>query len=181
MPLTIIQNDITKMSVDAIVNAANTALRMGGGVCGAIFKAAGANKLQAACNEAAPIRTGEAVITPGFALPAKYVIHTAGPVYRGGRHDEENQLRSCYVRSLNLAKENACASIAFPLISSGIYGYPVGEAISVAITAIREWLPENDMDISLVIFDQATFALARKIADGIRCERCVQKKAARRF
>jgi O-acetyl-ADP-ribose deacetylase (regulator of RNase III) len=95
MPFTIVRQDITKMKVDAIVNAANTDLAQGGGVCGAIFKAAGAVQLQAACDKLAPIHTGEAVITPGFKLPAKHVIHTAGPVYRDGKHGEEEQLRSC--------------------------------------------------------------------------------------
>ncbi|HCK24822.1 MAG TPA: RNase III inhibitor, partial [Bacteroides graminisolvens] len=100
MPFTIVRQDITKMKVDAIVNAANTELQMGGGVCGAIFKAAGATQLQAACDKLAPIKTGEAVITPGFNLLAKYVIHAAGPVFRGGKSGEEEQLRSCYLNSL---------------------------------------------------------------------------------
>ena len=156
MPLRIVSNDITKMDVDAIVNAANTGLRMGGGVCGAIFGAAGASELQTACDKLAPIETGGAVVTPGFALPAKYVIHTAGPVYRDGKHGEEALLRACYTNSLNLAKENGCKSVAFPLISSGIYGYPKDEALSVATSAIGEWLiendDENDMDVSLVLF-----------------------------
>jgi O-acetyl-ADP-ribose deacetylase (regulator of RNase III) len=152
LPFAVVHNDITKMRVDAIVNAANTALRMGGGVCGAIFGAAGASELQSACDALAPIETGEAVITPGFALPAKYVIHTAGPVYEDGRHGEEALLRACYTNSLTLAKENGCKSVAFPLISSGIYGYPRGEALSVATDAIGEWLLKNDMDVSLVVF-----------------------------
>ena len=136
MPFEITRNDLTKMRVDAIVNAANTSLQMGGGVCGAIFGAAGAEKLQAACNPLAPIKTGEAVITPGFDLPAKYVIHAAGPVYRDGNHDEEAQLRSCYTNALDLANKNGCESVAFPLISSGIYGYPKDEALAVATSAI---------------------------------------------
>ena len=159
MPLTIVRNDITKMNVDAIVNAANTELQMGGGVCGAIFSAAGAEKLQAACNRLAPIQTGEAVITPGFDLPAKYVIHAAGPVYRDGKHNEEELLRSCYTNSLDLAQQNGCESIAFPLISSGIYGYPKDEALVVATDAIGKWLLKNDMEVSLVVFDKAAFAL----------------------
>ena len=96
------------MKVDAIVNAANTALQMGGGVCGAIFKAAGASELQTACANLAPIQTGDAVITPGFGLPAKFVVHTAGPVYRGGKNGEEEQLRLCYINSLKRALENKC-------------------------------------------------------------------------
>lgn len=154
MPLEIIRQDITKMSVDAIVNAANTALQMGGGVCGAIFKAAGVDKLQAACNKLAPIQTGEAVITPGFNLPAKYIIHTAGPVYRDGKHGEAKLLRSCYVNSLKRALENNCESVAFPLISSGIYGYPKDKALDVAVSAIREYLETHDMDIYLTVFSK---------------------------
>lgn len=155
MSFTIIRQDITKMNVDAIVNAANTELKMGGGVCGAIFKAAGAKKLQAACDKLAPIKTGEAVITPGFDLPAKFVIHTAGPVYKNRSPEEsERLLRSAYMESLRLAVENKCESIAFPLISSGIYGYPKAEALQVATSAIRDFLNEYDIDVSLVLFEK---------------------------
>jgi O-acetyl-ADP-ribose deacetylase (regulator of RNase III) len=163
MPLTIVRQDVTKMRADAIVNAANTALQMGGGVCGAIFKAAGAQELQTACNKLAPIQTGEAVITPGFKLPAKFVIHTAGPVYRDGNRGEEQFLRSCYLNALKIAAENSCASIAFPLISSGIYGYPKADALRVATAAIRDFLRENDIDVSLVVFDKAAFAVSREL------------------
>lgn len=152
MPFKIIHGDITKIKADAIVNAANTALQMGGGVCGAIFSAAGAERLQAVCDEFAPIRTGEAVITRGFALPAKYIIHTAGPVYRGGQFGEEALLRDCYVNSLGLAKKYNCESVAFPLISSGIYGYPADGAMAVAEKAVNDWLAENEMDVSLVLY-----------------------------
>jgi O-acetyl-ADP-ribose deacetylase (regulator of RNase III) len=120
MPFSIIRNDITTLRVDAIVNAANTSLQMGGGVCGAIFSAAGADRLQNVCNDLAPIKTGEAVITQGFKLPAKYIIHAAGPVYRDGKHGEEALLRACYINALDLAVKHDCESIAFPLISSGI-------------------------------------------------------------
>ena len=168
MPLTIVRNDITKMCVDAIVNAANTALQMGGGVCGAIFKAADAEKLQTACGRLAPIQTGESVITPGFDLLAKYVIHAAGPVYRDGKHGEEALLRSCYTYSLDLAQKNGCESIAFPLISSGIYGYPKDEALTVATSVIGAWLLKNDMDVSLVVFEKAAFALSRKLLSEVK-------------
>jgi O-acetyl-ADP-ribose deacetylase (regulator of RNase III) len=160
MPFTIVRQDITKMKVDAIVNAANTALQMGGRVCGAIFKAAGAADLQAACDKLAPIQTGEAVITPGFRLSAKYVIHTAGPVYRDGKSGEEAQLRACCLNSLKRVVENACESAAFPLISSGIYGYPKDEALRVATTAIREFLEEHDLDVVLAVFDKASFVVS---------------------
>jgi O-acetyl-ADP-ribose deacetylase (regulator of RNase III) len=152
--LNIVKDDITKIRADAIVNAANTALRMGGGVCGAIFRTAGAQELQAACDALAPIQTGEAAITPAFALSAKYVIHTAGPVYTDGKHSEEALLHACYANTLALAKKNGCKSVAFPLISSGIYGYPKDEALSVATDAISAWLLENGdaLDVSLVLF-----------------------------
>jgi O-acetyl-ADP-ribose deacetylase (regulator of RNase III) len=139
------------MAVDAIVNAANTALRMGGGVCGAIFSAAGASEMQAACDGLAPIRTGEAVVTPGFRLPAKFVIHTAGPVYRDGEHGEERLLRDAYTNSLKRAVEKGCRSVAFPLISSGIYGYPKEAAFSVAKSAISEFIADHDIDVYLAV------------------------------
>lgn len=157
MPFTLIQNDITKMEADAIVNAANTELKMGGGVCGAIFKAAGAAEMQAACDKLAPIKTGEAVITPGFRLPAKYVIHTAGPIYKDGKHGEEALLRSCYINSLKCAVENGCESVAFPLISSGIYGYPKEEALRAAASAIQDFLADHDLLVSLVMLDKTAF------------------------
>jgi len=163
MPFKVVWQDITKMQVDAIVNAANTELRMGGGVCGAIFRAAGIAEMQAACDKLAPIRTGEAVITPGFNLPARFVIHTAGPVYRGGGHGEEALLRSCYLSSLRLAADNGCKSVAFPLISSGIYGYPKDEALKVAVGAIRDFLAEHDMEVYLAIFDKETFEISGKL------------------
>jgi O-acetyl-ADP-ribose deacetylase (regulator of RNase III) len=139
------------MAVDAIVNAANTALRMGGGVCGAIFRAAGASEMQAACDGLAPIRTGEAVVTPGFGLPAKFVIHTAGPVYHDGEHGEERLLRDAYTNSLKRAVEKGCRSVAFPLISGGIYGYPKEEALSVAKSAISEFIAGQDIDVYLAL------------------------------
>jgi O-acetyl-ADP-ribose deacetylase (regulator of RNase III) len=165
MPFHIIRADIAKMPVDAIVNAANTSLREGGGVCGAIFKAAGASKLKTACEQLAPIQTGEAVVTPGFDLPAKFIIHTAGPVYHDGNHQEEELLRACYLNSMKRAVENKCESIAFPLISSGIYGYPKAEALRVATEAIRDFLNcnQNDIDVTLVIFDKSAFALSERL------------------
>ncbi len=163
MPFDIIRQDITKMSVDAIVNAANTALQMGGGVCGAIFKAAGDDELQAACNKLAPIKTGEAVITSGFNLPVKFVIHTAGPVYKDGRHGEEELLRSCYINSLKRAVESNCESIAFPLISSGIYGYPKDKALDVAVSAIRNFLETHDMDVYLTVFSKEALEVSKQL------------------
>ena len=168
MPFTIVRQDITKMKVDAIVNAANTDLQMGGGVCGAIFKAAGAAQLQAACDKLAPIKTGEAVITSGFDLPAKFVIHAAGPVYRYQNAEQsEKLLRSAYMESLRLAIENNCESIAFPLISSGIYGYPKDEALKVATSAIQDFLVNNDIDITLVVFDKSAFTVSRELLGAV--------------
>ena len=171
MPFTIVQGDITKQWVDAIVNAANVHLLHGSGVCGAIFDAAGPRELQAACDRLAPIETGEAVITPGFALPAAHVVHTAGPVYRGGGHGEEGLLRACYRNSLDAAFAEGCRSIAFPLISSGIFGYPKDEALSVATDAITGWLfseEKADMDVVLVVFDKGAFSPPAGLADAVR-------------
>ena len=155
MPLKIFSADITRLEVDAIVNAANTQLAAGGGVCGAIFRAAGYRQLQAACDKLAPIQTGEAVITPGFNLPAKFIIHTAGPIWRGGNFGEENLLRSCYTNSLKLAAENNLQSVAFPLISSGIYGYPPPDALKVAVQAIKDFLKQKDLEVILTVLDKS--------------------------
>ncbi len=155
------------MQSDAIVNAANTELQMGGGVCGAIFKAAGVKELQAACNELSPIQTGEAVITPGFALSAKHIVHTAGPVYRDGKHGEADLLRACYINSLTMAAENDCESIAFPLISSGIFGYPKTNALQVATQAIQDYLAEHDMDVYLAVFDKDAFTISEQLLGGV--------------
>jgi len=168
MPLTIIRNDITKMNVDAIVNAANTELMAGGGVCGAIFAVAGEDYLQKACSRLAPIKTGEAVITRGYSLLAKYIIHAAGPVYKDGNQGEESQLQSCYMESLNLAKKHKCKSIAFPLISSGIYGYPKADALNTATRTIKEWLTYNDLDVFLVVFDKAAFMISNDLLGNIK-------------
>ena len=163
MPLEIIRNDITKMNVDAIVNAANSHLQSGGGVCGAIFAAAGLDKLQAECDGIGHCDVGGAVITKGYSLPAKYIIHAAGPVWQGGGCGEEDLLRSCYKESLTLAKKHGIKTIAFPLISSGIFGYPKDQALSVAISAIGAFLLENDMSVFLVIFDRVSYELSEKL------------------
>lgn len=155
MSLKFLQADITRLEVDAIVNAANTELLAGGGVCGAIFRAAGHRQLQAACDKLSPIQTGEAVITDGFNLPAKFIIHTAGPIWHGGNGGEENLLRACYSNSLKLAVEKNLTSIAFPLISSGIYGYPPIEALTVAVDAIKNFLKHRDIEVTLTLMDKA--------------------------
>lgn len=164
MPLTIIRQDITKLEVDAIVNAANTELQMGGGVCGAIFKAAGPQKLQAACQALAPIQTGEAVMTPGFDLPASFIIHAAGPVYdKNNVRESERLLRSAYTRAMELALENKLERIAFPLISSGIYGYPKEEALRAARSAITDFLEDQELDVILTVYDKSAFTISRTL------------------
>lgn len=167
MPLEIVRNDISKMKVDAIVNAANTQLKLGGGVCGAIFEAAGSEKLQKACNIIGHCPVGEAVITDGFELPAKYIIHTPGPVWNGGNHHEAEQLKASYINSLEHAKKNEFESIAFPLISTGIYGYPKEEALQVAVSAISQFLMSSDMHVYLVVFDKKSFGLSKQLFTSI--------------
>ena len=164
MPFSIIRQDITRMETDAIVNAANTALKRGGGVCGAIFQAAGAGALQTACDSLSPIQTGEAVITPGFDLKARYIIHTAGPVYHGGGSGEEALLRACYRNSLKLALDYQLTTVAFPAISTGAYGYPKAEAAEIAVdTALKFLLAHPALHkIYFVVFDGETEALYRE-------------------
>ena len=167
MPFEIVRNDITKMQVTAIVNAANTDLKRGGGVCGAIFAAAGAKELQEECDKIGHCDVGEAVITAGFKLPTKYIIHTVGPVWYGGNKDEPRLLRNCYMNSLNLAFKNKCKSVAFPLISSGIYGYPKDQALQIAISAISEFLMAHDMMVYLVVYDNEAIKLSDKLFSAI--------------
>lgn len=167
MPLQIVRNDITKMEVDAIVNAANSHLKMGGGVCGAIFNAAGVKELQAECDSIGICNTGNAVITKGYRLPAKYIIHAVGPIWSGGNSNEEKLLTDCYKNSLILAKSYNLDSIAFPLISSGIYGYPKDKAFRVAVSAIQEFLIENDMMVYLIVFDKKAVEISEKLYKSI--------------
>jgi O-acetyl-ADP-ribose deacetylase (regulator of RNase III) len=155
MPVEAVQRDITTEAVDAIVNAANPALARGGGVCGAIFAAAGP-ELDAACAAIGHCATGDAVITPGFRLRALWIVHTVGPVWHGGGDGEPELLRSCYRRSIEVAADAGATSIAFPAVSTGIFGYPADAAADVAVAAAVEHA--GDLLVRLVAFDAATLA-----------------------
>lgn len=155
MPLTTIHGDLTAQHTDAVVNAANNALLRGGGVCGAIFSAAGERDLAEACSAIGRCDTGKAVVTGGFRLSATYILHTVGPVWKGGGAKEEELLRACYRNCLILARSLKIVSIAFPLISSGIFGYPKERAYSVAVSEITEYLAAHEketMEVFLVLY-----------------------------
>jgi O-acetyl-ADP-ribose deacetylase (regulator of RNase III) len=166
MPMSIIRNDITKMSVDAIVNSANPHVFIGDGVDGAIHKVAGAELFEAR-KAIGNIAVGEAAITDAFKLSAKYVIHTVGPTWHGGNDNEIESVKNCYRSSLALAKDYNCKSVAFPLISTGTYGFPKSEALQIAISVISEFLFENDMKIYLVVYDKTSYSLSGKLFSAV--------------
>lgn len=162
MRIQIMQGDITKIQCDAIVNAANSTLLGGGGVDGAIHKAAGKGLLLE-CMTLGGCKVGQAKLTKAYKLPSKYIIHTVGPKWKGGQKGEKELLESCYREALGIAVDKGCESISFPLISGGIYGYPKEQALSVAIDTITEYLQDSDMLVYIVLFEQELFELSKKL------------------
>lgn len=168
MPFNIVRNDITRMHTDAIVNTANPDPVIGGGTDSAIYAAAGAEMLLAERKKIGKIARGTAVATPAFGLHAKYIIHTVGPIWDGGQNGEFETLASCYANSLKLAEELGCQSISFPMISTGVYGFPKDKALSIALGAIGAYLNEHDMEVTLVVFDRASFQISEQIKERVR-------------
>lgn len=168
MPLNIIRNDITRVSADAIVNTANPQVAVGAGVDQAIYEAAGAEQLLAERAKIGPMQPGHAAVTPAFALDAKYIIHTVGPAWRGGSYGERETVASCYRESLRLADELHCASIAFPLISTGTYGFPKDEALKIAISEISDFLFSHDMTVYMVVYSREAFVISSRAFSDIK-------------
>lgn len=168
MPLNIIRNDISKVSADAIVNSANPEVAIGEGVDSTIYEAAGAEKLFAEREKIGKMKPGQAAVTPAFDLDAKYIIHTVGPVWRDGKHGEYEAVANCYRESLRIADELGCESIAFPLISTGNYGFPKDKALNIAISEISNFLFTHDMAVYLVVYDKESFVISGKAFADIK-------------
>ena len=168
MPFQIIRNDITKVKADAIVNTANPEVRVGAGTDSAIYQAAGKEQLLEARKNIGPLAPGQAAYTEAFGLNANYIIHTVGPVWIDGNHGERDILHLCYKKSLEIAAELACRSVAFPLIASGTYGFPKDEALSIALSEISNFLLTHEMKVVLVVFDRKAVELSRKVVGEIK-------------
>lgn len=171
MPFLVVRNDIASMDTDIVVNAANRHLAEGGGVCGAIFAGAGARKMREACRKIGGCPVGSSVVTPGFDLSARYVVHAVGPVWHGGGLGEERLLRSAYRSALAWVRKLGCTSISLPLISAGIFGYPPAQALKVATDEIRRYLGEagnEDISVYLVVFDRRAFAESLTLYGDVR-------------
>lgn len=184
MPFRIVRNDITQMQVDVIVNTANEEPIYSTGTDTAVYEAAGAEELLAARRKIGQLAEGEAAVTPGFRLPAKYIIHAVSPCYIDGNSGEEEKLRSCYEKSLQLALEYGCKSIAFPLIATGSFGYPKSEGMEIALQVVHKFLMKEEMTIYLVVFDQESVRLSGLLYDEIEAfidENYVVKQQLREY
>ncbi len=186
MPFQIIRNDITKVKADAIVNTANPFVNIGAGVDSAIYEAAGREQLLAARNKIGVLEPGEAAITSAFNLDAKYIIHVSSPWWCGGEKGEAELLRSCYDKTLKLAKDNNCKSIAFPLLATGSYDFPKKLGLEIAVSAFTDFLEENEMEITLVVFEQSTVHISGELGEEVKSyiddlyvEGALQKEYAR--
>ena len=168
MPLSIIRNDITRVKADAIVNTANPDVAVGAGTDYAVYKAAGLDKLLAERAKIGTMRPGQAAVTPAFALDAKYIIHTVGPAWQGGTYGERETVAECYRNCLERAAYLECGSVAFPLLSTGTYGFPKDEALDIAINEISRFLDDHEMDVTLVVYDRESFALSSELFEDVR-------------
>ena len=168
MPLSIIRNDITRVKADAIINTANPDVAVGEGTDYAVYKAAGLDKLLAERAGIGSMKPGQAAVTPAFALDAKYIIHTVGPAWRGGSYGERETVAECYRNCLEKAAYLECESAAFPLISTGTYGFPKDEALDIAIREISRFLDDHEMDVTLVVYDKESFALSSELFEDVR-------------
>lgn len=175
MPLVLTRDDVSRVDAEAVVNAANEHLSVGGGVCGAIFEAAGRRELESACKQLGGCPTGSAVVTPGFGLKARWIIHAVGPIWRGGSWGEDALLRSAYRSALECARELGVRSVALPLISAGIFGFPIDRALAIATSEISAFLDRvQDVEVRLVVFDRAAFAAC--LADYGEVAACVDEE-----